>query len=88
MALGASDTRVVALFVRRAVAVAVAGILTGLLASYWASGAVEEFLFEVKRFDVPALVASAAILLIVTLTAAWLPARRAAAVRPMESLRA
>ena len=87
MALGATDAGVMWLFVRRASATAVAGIVTGFLASYWATGVLEGSLFEVTRLDAMTLAASAVTLLVVTITASWLPARRATTIAPMESLK-
>jgi putative ABC transport system permease protein len=85
--LGASGASIVGLFVRRAATVAAAGIAAGLVASYWATGLVEQFLFGVEPLDAATLSGTAALLLGISLLAAWLPSRRAAALNPVEVLK-
>jgi ABC-type antimicrobial peptide transport system permease subunit len=87
LALGATAGRVVGLFVRRAVVLAAAGIAAGLVASYWTTGLVEEFLFGVEPLDAATLSAMALTLLGISTMATWLSARHAAQVSPIESLK-
>ena len=86
--IGARPGQIVALMLARALAPVVAGAVIGLLAATWTSRFLDHFLFEVGPID-PAVYASAvALLLVSTLVAAWLPARRAAYLDPMVTLRA
>ncbi|HVQ14159.1 MAG TPA: ABC transporter permease [Vicinamibacterales bacterium] len=67
--------------------VALAGTAIGLLAALWVSGLLEALLFQVSTFDPVVAVASAALLLVATLAASYLPARRAARVNPIAALK-
>jgi len=87
IALGASDDSVVWLAVGQAVRAAAAGAAAGLLIALALGRAVSSLLFGVKPMDPVSLIAAAAVLLAVAVLAAYVPARRAAAVDPMEALR-
>jgi putative ABC transport system permease protein len=87
LALGATAGRVVGLFVRQAVVLAAAGVAAGLVATYWTTGLVEEFLFGVEPLDAATLSAIAVVLLAMSIAAAWLSARHAARVSPIDSLK-
>ena len=68
--------------------VALAGIAVGFSAALAGSRLVESLLYDVSPRD-PAIFASTTlILLAVALLACWLPARRAARINPVETLRA
>lgn len=86
VALGATSPAVVRLVVRQAALLAVTGIVIGGLASAWVTRVLGTMLFEVSARDPLAYAAAAAVLLVVALTAAWLPARRAALVDPVRAL--
>jgi len=47
----------------------------------------QSFLFETEPIDVPTFGAVALVLLLTGCLAAWLPARRAARINPMDALR-
>lgn len=64
------------------------GIGAGLGASYYATRIVQSFLFETTSHDPATLGAVAVLMGIVTLVAAWIPARRAARVDPVATLKA
>lgn len=66
---------------------AVSGVALGLIASFWLTRLMEGLLFEVRPFDPLTLGLVAATLIIVSLIACWLPARRATKVDPIETLR-
>jgi predicted permease len=87
MALGASGARVVALFVRRAALLAGGALVAGLIASYWSTGLLEEFLFGVERLDAVTIALVSVTVLCVAMFASWLSARQAARVDPIEVLR-
>jgi len=87
LALGATAGRVVGLFVRRAVVLAAAAVTAGLVASYWTTGFLEEFLFGVEPLDPVTLASIALTLLGISTLTTWLSARQAARVSPIESLK-
>lgn len=88
-ALGAQVRDIVALVVRQALAIAGSGLIAGLLASFWMTGALRTFLFGVTPRDAASftLVALVLVLVLVTLAASIVPARRAARVDPVSVLR-
>jgi predicted permease len=87
MALGAERKRVTAMVLSGAVRLVAFGIVLGLPAAWAASRWIKELLFGLKPTD-PATVGTAiALLMIVALIAAYLPARRASRVDPMVALR-
>jgi ABC-type antimicrobial peptide transport system permease subunit len=87
MALGAQRGEVVRLAVGQALRATAAGAGAGLLAALVLSRAVRALLFQVQPADPVTLVASIGLLLVVAAAAAFVPARRAARVDPMEALR-
>jgi ABC-type antimicrobial peptide transport system permease subunit len=86
VALGATTGSVVRLVVRQAVVLAVAGIAIGAVAAIWATRVLQEMLFEIGTRDPIAFTAGAAVLLLVAIGAALLPARRSAQVDPVRAL--
>ena len=87
VAFGARPAQVVGVMVRDAAWPVAIGLLTGLAGSYFATGVIRSFLFETTPHD-PATLVTAVGLLGAACLAAWLPARRAAAVDPVTALRA
>ncbi len=87
VALGATRASVLWLVLRQSLALVAAGLAAGTAAAVSLSGLVESLLFGVKPADPAMLALSAALLGAVALLAAWLPARRAAAVDPVRALR-
>jgi len=88
VALGAQPNQVQSLFVKRGILLACAGSLAGTAAAMVLSRWVASLLFGVTARDPATYVASALIVSTAALIASYLPARRAASVDPMESLRA
>jgi putative ABC transport system permease protein len=88
MALGASPAAVVRLFLGHAARWTAAGLAIGLAGSIAATRFLNSILFEAGARDWWSFVAAAATLLAVALAAAWLPARRATRIDPMQALRA
>jgi putative ABC transport system permease protein len=87
MALGASRRGVVRLVIREAMWMVLPGITLGAVGAWAISRFVRSLLFGVKPLDPWVLAASASVLLATAVIACLLPARRAAAVHPMEALR-
>ena len=87
MALGANRRSIYSLTVAEAALPVFAGLVTGWGASLAAGRYIGSLLYGVKPFD-PTVTATVAFLfLAAALSAAYLPARRAAAVDPMQALR-
>jgi len=87
LALGAERSSVVALVVRRGLLLVAVGGAVGLGAALLAGRAVEGFLIGVGGLDPWALAGAPLALAVLAGVAAWLPARRAARVDPVEALR-
>ncbi|HMC76848.1 MAG TPA: ABC transporter permease [Vicinamibacterales bacterium] len=86
-ALGAQMRDIIGLIVGQAMAIAGAGVAIGLVASYWLTGALQKFLYGVTPHDAVSFGVVAAVLLLVSILASIVPARRAARVDPVKVLR-
>ncbi len=87
LALGAQRASIQWMFLARALGMIGAGLGVGLLASLMATRLVRRFLYGVHPNDLVTLGAVVLLILSAGLVAAWLPARRASHVEPMEALR-
>jgi predicted permease len=87
IALGAQRLRLMTMVLRQAGGMLIAGLAVGLLLAYITSRMVATLLYGVKPHDPWTMAAVALILLLGGLAAAFIPARRAAAVDPMVALR-
>jgi predicted permease len=88
LALGAQRWQIVLEVVRQSLYFAGAGCAAGLLGAAILGRVLRGFLFEVTANDPITYCAVPLVMLLVALLAAWVPARRAASVDPMEALRA
>ena len=88
MALGASRGNVVKLVLKEALTLALIGLGLGLIGAYFVGRAMQSTLYGVGKLDYAAIAVVAVVLLVSSLIASWLPARRAAQVQPMKALRA
>jgi putative ABC transport system permease protein len=88
LALGAGRRRVVGLVFADAIRLALAGLGLGLAAALVATRVLGGLLFEVSATDLPTYASVAGGLLVVAAFAAFLPARRAASVNPVDALKA
>ncbi|HTW77903.1 MAG TPA: ABC transporter permease [Terracidiphilus sp.] len=88
LALGAQRWQIVMAVVRQSLFLAGAGCVAGLVGAALLGRVLRGFLFEVGALDPITYCAVPLVMLLVALVAAWVPARRAAAVDPMEALRA
>jgi putative ABC transport system permease protein len=86
-ALGASPRRAAGLVLREAFGLAAGGIAIGVGGALAAGRWVGSFLYGVSPFDAPTIALVAAGVLVVALTAGYLPARRAARVEPLDLMR-
>jgi len=87
VALGANRADVLWLVSRDALVLVLGGLALGIPLAIWGSKAVRSLLFGVPAGDPLAFSLAAAVLLLVGLIAALLPARRAARVDPVKVLR-
>jgi predicted permease len=88
IALGAPRSTVHQLVLKEAAWLIALGIVAGLAGSVGAASAMRKLLFGTEAWDGVTLVSVAAVLGASALAASYLPARRAALVNPVESLRA
>ncbi len=87
VALGASRSTVLAMVLKRAVVLLAAGLGLGLAASLAADRLLQSMLFGISSLNPVVLGLSGLLVALIGLFAAYLPARRAANVDPMEALR-
>jgi putative ABC transport system permease protein len=88
MALGARRADVLRLMMGLGLRLTIAGVLIGLVGAFVSTRLMGSLLFEISAANPLAFTLPAALLLIVTVLAAYLPARRAASIDPMRALRA
>jgi ABC-type antimicrobial peptide transport system permease subunit len=88
IALGAQRSALMWMVLRQAAVMLLAGVLAGTGLAWASARLIRGFLYGVKAHDAWTLAAAAILLLLCGLLSAWLPARRAAAVDPLEALRA
>jgi predicted permease len=87
MAIGAGAADVVRLVLAQGMQPALVGIVVGLGGAYLASTALRSMLYNVEALDGATLVTVAALLLLVTIVATLIPARRASRISPVTTLR-
>jgi ABC-type antimicrobial peptide transport system permease subunit len=87
MALGAQRLDVVKLVLKKAALLLGLGLVCGLGCAWFATRALQSFLFGIGQHD-PITIASVCLLLVVCGSiAAFIPARRAASIDPVQALR-
>jgi putative ABC transport system permease protein len=87
MALGAGRDHVARMILREGALLAGAGLVLGLGGAFLVARAMRSTLYGVGTFDLGAFAAVAAVLLVAALLACYFPARRAALIDPMRTLR-
>lgn len=88
IALGARPRQIRALFLRRGLAVAAVGTIIGLAAAAGAARLIHSLLFGVQPIDAATFTIAPLVLAGVAVVATYLPARRALAVDPVDTMRA
>ena len=88
MALGAPPESVYRLILKEAGWLTAVGMASGLMCAVIAATLMHKLLFDVESWDVPTLCGVALVLGLCALCAAFVPARRAASLDPVEVLRA
>jgi putative ABC transport system permease protein len=87
MALGAEPRHVLAQILWQGARLAGSGALVGLVATYFVTRFMKSMLFAVSPLDLGTYAAVTALLMVVTLAACYVPARRAMRADPMVALR-
>ena len=87
MALGAKRSDVLKMVLRQGMMPVVAGLAAGAMAALAIGRSVASLLFQVSPHDPVAFIAAGAVLLLVSVVACLVPARRATRVDPTEALR-
>ena len=87
MAMGAPRAHVLRLIVGEGLVLVLAGLAIGLVMTVALTGIIRGLLYQVQPYDPSTLVGVGVALLMVALTASYVPARRAASVDPVTALR-
>ncbi|HEX6806371.1 MAG TPA: ABC transporter permease [Gemmatimonadaceae bacterium] len=87
MALGAQRRDVLAMVLRRALALTLGGLAIGLVGALASARLITHLLYQVSAADPSSLIGVVIVLVATALVAAWLPAHRASRVDPMVALR-
>ena len=87
LALGAPRWQIVRAVVKQSLVLAIAGSVAGLAGAVVCAHLLRRFLFEVQPFDPLTYCVVPVLMLLLAVTAAWVPARRAASIDPMVALR-
>jgi len=87
MALGAGSGPVLRMVLREAGRLALIGTLVGLAGGAMLSSAIRSLLFNVSVFDPLAFLSAGIVVVVATLSAALVPARRAASLDPLTAIR-
>jgi predicted permease len=87
VALGGTSGHVLSMVLRQGLTVALQGLAVGIVVALLLSERLSALFFGVAAADLGSIVVTSGVLLLATLVACWLPARRAARVDPMTALR-
>jgi ABC-type antimicrobial peptide transport system permease subunit len=87
VALGAARDNVLRLVMQEVLILAVVGLIVGVAAALALGRLLESQLFEMTAGDPAVLAGATAVVLIVSILAGYLPARRATHIDPMQALR-
>jgi predicted permease len=87
LAIGADRTEVLKMILRQGLTLAVAGVVVGVAAAFLLTRLMQSLLYEVEPADPMTFVAVPIMLLLVSLVASYVPARRATKVSPVIALR-
>ena len=87
LALGAERAAILRMILGEGAVMAAIGLVVGAAAAIPLSRLMSGLLFGIQPVDPPTIVMAALLMIVVALTAAWIPARRAMSVDPMVALR-
>ncbi len=88
MALGARGSGLISATIHANLRVALAGITIGLVGAFLASGVLTPFLFGIEASDLPTYATVALLMVSLSLSASYIPARRITMVNPVDVLKA
>jgi len=88
LSLGATRPRILWMVLKKAFALSSCGLALGCIAALWFNRLISSQLFGVNRTDPLTFAGVAAFMIIITLSASYVPARRATRVDPLVALRA
>jgi predicted permease len=88
IALGAQQSSIMSLVLRRALILVCAGLAIGTAMAWFAVSLAQSYIFGVKVHDAATFAIVAGVLAAASLLAAWMPAQKAASIEPMNALRA
>ncbi|HMG17284.1 MAG TPA: FtsX-like permease family protein, partial [Gemmatimonadales bacterium] len=88
LALGAEPAGVARMIVSQGMKLALVGLVPGVLVAYWAARGMRALLFGVEPADPATIFGAVALVVLMTLAGALVPALRAVRVNPMRALRA
>jgi putative ABC transport system permease protein len=88
VALGARPAELIGSVMRQAARMIGPGVLVGVAGAFVAAGSLSTLLFEVEPTDSVVFVGATTTVVLVALAAAYLPARRAAKIDPVQALKA
>jgi ABC-type antimicrobial peptide transport system permease subunit len=87
MALGSTRTQILMMILQNGIVSAIGGMLVGLTGAFFVNKVLANLLFDVQPEDPLAFVAVAGVLTAVAVVACYIPARRAARLDPLVTLR-
>ncbi|MBN2686307.1 MAG: ABC transporter permease [Pontiellaceae bacterium] len=87
LALGATPRQILLPFLRSGFLMGLVGVIIGLPCIYASTKYIRSRLWGIEANDLPTIIASCVALVLITVLAAYIPARRASKVDPMEALR-
>jgi predicted permease len=87
MALGASRSQVLAMVLRESLWVLIAGLAAGIPLTFLAARPLKSMLYQLSPFDPASFALAIAAMIAVSGFAAFVPARRAASIEPIQALR-
>jgi putative ABC transport system permease protein len=86
-ALGADERAILSLVLTHAARLTLGGVMAGIVGASWASSALQSLLYNTKAIDAASYAVAVAAMLVIAVTAAGVPALRAARINPMIALR-
>ncbi len=87
LALGATPRAILALIISRGMAVSAAGLLAGIIGAFVLTRFMRSLLFQVEPADPVTFVSIPVVLGLASLAATYVPARRAAQIDPLQTIR-
>jgi putative ABC transport system permease protein len=87
LAIGAQPRQVLLLVLRQGLSITVIGVLLGLAAAFALTRLLSGLLFGVAAVDVSTFAMMSVLLVLVSIAACYLPARRAMKIDPLQALR-